>query len=66
MKKFAEFLYENKSGDDSLHDWFSKSRSSDGKLVGFNWAVNTQENPVQNNQDRRPNQSAVLQKWQQP
>ena len=34
-------------------------------LVGFNWAVNTQENPVQNNQDRRPNQSAVLQKWQQ-
>ena len=31
MKKFAEFLYENKSGDDSLHDWFSKSRSSDGK-----------------------------------
>jgi len=22
---------ENKSGDSSLHDWFSKSKSSDGK-----------------------------------
>ena len=31
MKKFAEFLYENKSGDNSLRDWFGKSRSSDGK-----------------------------------
>ena len=27
----------NKSGDSSLRDWFGKSRSSDGKLVGFNW-----------------------------
>ena len=24
-------MNENKSGDNSLHDWFSKSRSSDGK-----------------------------------
>ena len=31
-------------------------------LVGFSWAVNTQENPVQDNQDKRPNPSAVLQK----
>jgi len=31
MKKFNEFLEEaNKSGDASLHDWFSKSKSSDG------------------------------------
>ena len=28
-------------------------------LVGFNWVANTQENPVQNNQDRPQNQSAV-------
>ena len=31
-------------------------------LVGFSWAVNTQENPVQDNQDKRPNPSVVLQK----
>lgn len=32
MIKFNEFLREaNKSGDSSLHDWFSKSKSSDGK-----------------------------------
>jgi hypothetical protein len=31
MIKFNEFLEEaNKSGDASLHDWFSKSKSSDG------------------------------------
>lgn len=31
MKYFSEFLYEaNKSGDSSLRDWFSKSKSSDG------------------------------------
>jgi len=31
MKKFGEFIIEaNKSGDSSLRDWFSKSRSSDG------------------------------------
>ena len=31
MKKFNKFLEEaNKSGDASLHDWFSKSKSSDG------------------------------------
>ena len=29
----------NKSGDSSLRDWFSKSKSSDGKLVGFNSVV---------------------------
>ena len=28
-------------------------------LVGFNWVVNTQENPVQNNQDKPQNQSVV-------
>ena len=28
-------------------------------LVGFSWVVNTQENPVQNNQDKQQNQSAV-------
>jgi len=32
MKKFEQFVKEeNKSGDSSLHDWFSKSKSSDGK-----------------------------------
>jgi hypothetical protein len=32
MKKFNKFLEEaNKSGDASLHDWFTKSKSSDGK-----------------------------------
>ena len=32
MIKFGQFLKEaNKSGDSSLHDWFSKSKSSDGK-----------------------------------
>ena len=31
MKTFREFINEaNKSGDSSLRDWFSKSRSSDG------------------------------------
>ena len=33
-----------------------------GSLVGFNSVVNMQENPVQNNQDKPQNQSAVLQK----
>jgi len=31
MKSFRKFMSENKSGDSSLHDWFSKSKSSDGK-----------------------------------
>jgi hypothetical protein len=31
MKSFKKFMSENKSGDSSLHDWFSKSKSSDGK-----------------------------------
>jgi len=32
MKKFEQFINEEtKSGDSSLHDWFSKSKSSDGK-----------------------------------
>ena len=44
-----ELIEKNKSGDSSLHDWFSKSKSSDGKLVGFNSVVNTQGNPVPNN-----------------
>ena len=30
MKTFADFINESKSGDSSLRDWFSKSRSSDG------------------------------------
>ena len=30
--KFENFILEgNKSGDSSLHDWFNKSKSSDGK-----------------------------------
>ena len=36
-------LNENKSGDSSLRDWFGKSKSSDGKLVGFSWVANTQK-----------------------
>ena len=31
MIKFKSFAEETKSGDSSLHDWFSKSKSSDGK-----------------------------------
>ena len=31
MIKFKSFTEETKSGDSSLHDWFSKSKSSDGK-----------------------------------
>ena len=31
MIKFKLFTEETKSGDSSLHDWFSKSKSSDGK-----------------------------------
>jgi hypothetical protein len=32
MTRFKQFVKEeNKSGDSSLHDWFSKSKSSDGK-----------------------------------
>ena len=31
MKSFKLFINENKSGDTSLHDWFTKSKSSDGK-----------------------------------
>ena len=53
-------LEANKSGDNSLRDWFSKSKSSDGKLVGCNLVVNMQENPVQSNQDKQPNPSVVL------
>jgi hypothetical protein len=30
MKSFSEFIYESKSGDSSLRDWFGKSSSSDG------------------------------------
>ena len=57
MKKKVEEA--NKSGDNSLRDWFGKSKSSDGKLVGCNSVVNMQENPVQDNQDRQQNPSAV-------
>ena len=53
---------DNKSGDNSLRDWFGKSRSSDGKLVGCNSVVNMQENHVQNNQDKPQNPSVVLAK----
>lgn len=31
MKTLRDFITENKSGDSSLHDWFTKSKSSDGK-----------------------------------
>ena len=57
MKKKVEEA--NKSGDSSLRDWFGKSKSSDGKLVGCNLVANMQENPVPNNQDKQPNPSAV-------
>ena len=53
-------MSESKSGDSSLRDWFSKSKSSDGKMGGFNLVVNMQENPVPDNQDKQQNQSAVL------
>ena len=60
ISNFSDTVLEgNKSGDNSLRDWFSKSRSSDGKLVGFNSVVNMQENPVQSNPDKPQNQSAV-------
>ena len=54
-----ETQLENKSGDNSLRDWFGKSRSSDGKLAGFSSVVNMQENPVPNNLDKQQNPSAV-------
>ena len=57
MKKKVEEA--NKSGDSSLRDWFGKSKSSDGKLVGFNLVANMQENPAPNNQDKQLNPSAV-------
>ena len=60
MKKKVEEA--NKSGDSSLRDWFGKSKSSDGKLVGCNLVANMQENPAPNNQDKQLNPSAVLQK----
>ena len=60
ISNFSDTVLEgNKSGDNSLRDWFSKSRSSDGKMVGFNSVVNMQENPVQSNPDKPQNQSAV-------
>ena len=61
ISNFSDTVLEgNKSGDNSLRDWFSKSRSSDGKpLVGFNSVANMQENPVQSNPDKPQNQSAV-------
>ena len=53
----------NKSGDSSLRDWFGKSRSSDGTpgwvQLGGKYAG---KNPVQDNLDKRPNPSVVLQK----
>ena len=53
-------MSESKSGDSSLRDWFSKSKSSDGKVAKkrFNLVVNMQENPVPDNQDKQQNQSA--------
>ena len=52
-----EIIEKNKSGDSSLHDWFSKSKSSDGpRMLGFNSVVNTQVNcakqPTNNNQTK--------------
>ena len=41
MKKKVEEA--NKSGDNSLRDWFGKSKSSDGSLVGCNLVANMQE-----------------------
>ena len=41
-KKFKDVKEETKSGDEGLHDWFSKSKSSDGKKgwvqLGGKWA----------------------------
>jgi hypothetical protein len=41
-KKFKDVKEETKSGDEGLHDWFSKSKSSDGKSgwvqLGGKWA----------------------------
>ena len=61
LKVAKECPKQTKSGDSSLRDWFSKSKSSDGKhLVGFNSVANMQENPVPDNQDKQLNPSAVL------
>ena len=42
MTKQNYFFEKNKSGDDGLHDWFNKSKSSDGKKgwvqLGGRWA----------------------------
>ena len=41
-KKFKDVKEESKSGDEGLHDWFNKSKSSDGKSgwvqLGGKWA----------------------------
>jgi hypothetical protein len=41
-KKFKDVKEESKSGDEGLHDWFNKSKSSDGKKgwvqLGGKWA----------------------------
>ena len=33
MKSFSEFIYESKSGDSSLRDWFSRSSSSEASSL---------------------------------
>ena len=44
-----ELIEKNKSGDSSLHDWFSKSKSSDGKAGWVQLGGKYAGNPVPNN-----------------
>ena len=53
-------MSESKSGDSSLRDWFSKSKSSDGKPGWVQLGGKYAGNPVPDNQDKQQNQSAVL------
>ena len=58
VSNFSDAVLEgNKSGDNSLRDWFSKSRSSDGKVPGWvQLGGKYAGKPVQSNPDKPQNQ----------
>ena len=50
----------NKSGDNSLRDWFGKSKSSDGKPGWVQLGGKYAGKPCKSNQDKPLNQNVVL------
>ena len=59
-EKKAKGLKEgNKSGDSSLHDWFSKSKSSDGKPGWVQLGGKYAGKPCAKQPDKQPNPSVV-------